>query len=348
MALALDNARAYEEIHGLKEKLEDETRLYRTELQFADHDGRMVGNSAALGGVLEQVRKVAPTGTTVLIIGETGVGKELVARAIHKLGKQADGPFIPVDTASLDPGVVASELFGHEKGAFTGAARTRRGRFELADKGTLFLDDVDNLPLDVQAKLLRALQEKEFQRLGGNRLISSEFRLIAATNQDLEQLVQEGRFRSDLYFRLKVFPIVVPPLRKRREDIAVLANFFLKKLSSKMSRNIRGITKNDMQRLMNYPWPGNVRELKHVIERAVILSEGEMLLLPDLRGRAEVQAKNGEFLFLAEMERKHILAALARCGGKVAGKGGAAEILGLKPTTLYSKLNKLNINKKYL
>jgi transcriptional regulator with GAF, ATPase, and Fis domain/tetratricopeptide (TPR) repeat protein len=348
VALALDNARAYEEIHGLKEKLEDETRLYRTELQFADHVGKMVGNSLALGRVLKQVQKVAPTETTVLINGETGVGKELVARAVHKLSKHADGPFIPVDTASLDPGVVASELFGHEKGAFTGAAKTRRGRFELEDRGTLFLDDVDNLPLDVQAKLLRALQEREFQRLGGNRLIRSEFRLIAATNQDLEKLVQEGKFRSDLYFRLKVFPIVVPPLKERTDDIPILANFFLEKLSSKMGKKLKGISKSDMQRLIKYPWPGNVRELKHVIERAVILSEGEMLLLPDLKGKPETKAVTGEFLTLAAMERKHILTALASSDGKVAGKGGAAELLGLKPTTLYSKLKKLNINKKYL
>ncbi len=346
VAVALDNARAYEEINALKERLEDETRLYRTELQCSANVGQMVGRSPAMARVMDQIRKVAPSDTTVLICGETGVGKELVARAIHSLGQRREGPFIPVDTASLDPGVVASELFGHEKGAFTGAASTRRGRFELADRGTLFLDDVDNLPLEVQAKLLRALQEREFQRVGGNKLIRSDFRLIAATNQDLEALVERGGFRSDLYYRLNVFPVVVPPLRQRRDDIPLLAAYFMEKFSLKMGKNVSAITKRDLQRLKDYPWPGNVRELKHVIERGVILSEGETLSVADLDAGRGLGRQAAEFSSLLEMERGHILAALARCEWRVSGKGGAAELLGLKPTTLYSKLKKLGISKQ--
>ncbi len=345
VAVALDNARAYEEVNALKERLEDETRLYRTELQCSANAGQMVGRSPAMARVVDQIRKVAPSDITVLVCGETGVGKELVARAIHGLSPRREEPFIPVDTASLDPGVVASELFGHEKGAFTGATQRRRGRFELADRGTLFLDDVDNLSPEVQAKLLRALQEREFQRVGGNQTIRSDFRLIAATNQDLATLVARGSFRSDLFFRLNVFPILVPPLRQRGDDIPLLAGYFMEKFAAKAGKELKGIAQKDLQRLRDYPWPGNVRELKHVVERGVILSEGETLLVPDLADGRSREWPEAEFASLVEMERKHIVAALGRCGWRVSGKGGAAERLGLKPTTLYSKMKKLGIGR---
>ncbi len=345
VAVALDNARAYEEISLLKDRLEDETRLYRMELECSSHAGRIVGESRPIKNVLAQLDKVAPSDTTVLITGETGVGKDLVARAIHSLSPRRAGPFIPVNTASLDPGVVASELFGHEKGSFTGALRARRGRFELADRGTLFLDDVDNLSLEIQAKILRALQEKEFERVGGDRTIKSDFRLIAATNRDLEELVNQGKFRSDLYFRLNVFPIHLAPLRERRDDIPLLAVHFLKQYTTETGKRIQGIGRADMQRLMDYAWPGNVRELKHIIERAVILSEGGVLRIPQLAAHPAIETGGAGFLSLKEMEREHIIAALGMCGWRVSGKGGAAELLGLKPTTLYSKIRKLGIRK---
>ena len=346
VAMALDNARAYEDINVLKDRLEDETKLYRKELQCSARVGQMVGRSSAMARVSDQIHRVAASETTVLILGETGVGKDMVARAIHGLSKHREGPFIPVDTALLDPGVVASELFGHERGAFTGAVSMRRGRFELADRGTLFLDDIDNLPPEVQARLLRVLQEKAFNRLGGDKLIRSNFRLIAATNQDLEALVAKGKFRADLFFRLNTFPIVVPPLRQRCDDIPLLASYFLEKFTSKMGKDISGIAKRDLQRLCDYTWPGNVRELKHVIERSVILSEGGLLRVGDLADESRNDKVAEEFLSLLEMERSHILAAMSRCQWKVSGKGGAAELLGLKPTTLYSKLKKLGINRR--
>lgn len=346
VAMALDNARAYEDINAFKDRLEDETKLYRKELQCSAKVGQMVGRSSAMGRVSDQIHRVAASETTVLILGETGVGKDMAARAIHGLSKHCEGPFIPVDTALLDPGVVASELFGHERGAFTGAVSTRRGRFELADRGTLFLDDIDNLAPEVQARLLRVLQEKAFHRLGGDKLIRSNFRLIAATNQDLEALVAKGLFRADLFFRLNTFPIMVPPLRQRRDDIPLLASYFLEKFASKMGKDISGIAKRDLQRLCDYNWPGNVRELKHVIERSVILSEGGLLRVGDLTGESHHDKAPEKFLSLLEMERSHILAAMSRCQWKVSGKGGAAELLGLKPTTLYSKLKKLGVNRQ--
>lgn len=345
VAVALDNARAYEEISLLKDRLEDETRIYRMELECSPDSGQIVGRSRPITNVLAQINRVAPSEPTVLITGETGVGKDLVARAIHAQSTRRAGPFIPVNTASLDPGVVASELFGHEKGAFTGAVKTRRGRFELADKGTLFLDDVDNLSLDIQAKILRTIQDKEFERVGGDRIMKSDFRLIAATNRNLEKLVEEGGFRSDLYFRLTAFPIHVPPLRERKDDIPLLVAHFLDKYTTETGKDIDGISKPDMQNLTDYNWPGNVRELKHIIERAVILSDGQLLDVPDLTGQQTMTTTAGRFLPLKEMEKAHIIEALRMCNGRVSGKGAAAELLEIKPSTLYSKIRKLGINK---
>lgn len=346
LAVSLDNAKAYEEIARLKDRLEDETRIYRMEMEALPGDREIIGKSKGITTVLRQINQVAGTDASVLISGETGVGKELVARAIHRLGNRREGPFIPVNTAALDPGVVASELFGHEKGAFTGAIRLRHGRFELADRGTLFLDDIDTLSLEIQAKILRALQEKEFERVGGGKTIRSDFRLLAATNQNLELLVKKGLFRSDLYYRLKVFPIIIPSLRERREDIVLLATHFLNHYNARHGKHISVISKSDMEQLTMYAWPGNVRELKHIIERAVILSEGRKLSLPALEHGEAPPCDAETIVPLEEMERMYILKVLQLCNWKVSGTNGAAEKLAIKPTTLYARIRKLGIRKK--
>ena len=345
LAIALDNARAYEEIARLKDRLEDETQFYRMEMASFPHRRQILGNSPPIRRVLEQIDRVSPTDTTVLVTGETGVGKELVARAIYRLSRRNGDPFIPVNTASLEQGVIASELFGHEKGAFTGALRKRRGRFELADRGTLFLDDVDTLSLGIQTRILRALQEKEFERVGGDRTIHSDFRLIAATNQDLASLVKNGKFRKDLFYRLKVFPIHVPSLRERKEDIPILVSHFLNLNNTRLGKSIKGVSRGDLTRLKAYSWPGNVRELQHIVERAAILSDGEFLRIPELNPHSGRENHAANFQSLKEMERNYILEALGRCQWRVSGNGGAAELLDLKPTTLYAKIRKLKISK---
>ncbi len=345
LAIALDNARAYEEIARLKDRLEDETQFYRAEMGPSLHGRQIIGDSGAVRGILRQLDRVSPTDSTVLITGETGVGKELVARAIHRLSRRNAGPFIPVNTSSLEKGVIASELFGHEKGAFTGAFKRRRGRFELADHGTLFLDDVDTLSLEIQTRILRALQEKQFERVGGDQTIHSDFRLIAATNQNLALLVKGGSFRADLYYRLEVFPIHIPPLRDRKEDIPALVSHFLSVNNSRLGKTIKGVSKADLARLKAYSWPGNIRELEHIVERAAILSDGEFLKIPELSPDAHEGDPFEETRSLKEMERRYILKALGQCGWRVSGKGGAAEMLDLKPTTLYAKMRKLEIRK---
>ncbi len=345
VAVALDNAQAYDEIARLKERLEDETRFYRMELEAVPRSRRIVGNSPGIRQVLAQIKKVGATDSSVLIFGETGVGKELVARAIYRIGSRREGPFIPVNSASLDPGLIASELFGHEKGAFTGASRLRRGRFELADGGTLFLDDIDTLSLEIQTKILRTLQEKEFERVGGDRTIHSDFRLLAATNQNLEALVASRKFRADLYYRLKVFPILIPPLRDRKEDIPLLAVHFLDHFNAQFGKSIRGLRNHQIEALQRYPWPGNVRELKHIMERAAILSDGRNFPVPDLFPGEGTGESEGRTLTLRQVERNYILSVLKRCEWKVSGKGGAAEILDMKPTTLYARIRKLGLQK---
>lgn len=346
VAVALENAEAYKEIARLKERLEDETRFYREEFDCLPNNSDIIGKSKAIQDVLMQIKKVSPTDSSVLILGETGVGKELVAKALHRLSNRRDGPFIPVNCAALDPGLIASELFGHEKGAFTGASRLRRGRFELADGGTLFLDDIDTLPLEIQAKILRALQEKEFERVGADKTITSNFRLLTATNQNLEKRIEKGLFRRDLYFRLKVFPIHIPPLRDRKEDIPLLALFFLDQMNNKFGKKIKGLKKHQINKLIDYEWVGNIRELKHIMERAVILTEGENLELPDLMPARQNETREDNIMTMKDMEREHVLKALKHCGGRVSGKGGAAEKLDIKPTTLYARIRKLEIKKK--
>ena len=346
VAVAMDNVRAYEEIARLRERLEEETRIYRMELESTSQVGEIIGESQALRALRGQIEKVAPTDSSVLITGETGVGKGLVARAIHRLSARSNGPFIPVNISSLSPGLVASEFFGHERGAFTGAIQRRLGRFELADGGTVFLDDVDSLPSDIQARLLRCLQDKEFERVGGSKTIKSDFRVVSATNQDLKHMVDTGKFRSDLYYRLNVFPIHIPPLRERKEDIPMLALHFADVFSTKMGKETPQIPESQMKRLLEYSWPGNVRELRHIIERAVILAQDNILRFPHLKEQASFpEGASSGFVPLQEMERDYIIKVLRACGWKVSGKGGAAEVLSLKPTTLYSKMRRLGIKR---
>ena len=345
VAVALDNVRAYEEIAELKDQLEAEALFYRSAPSNAHQIKAIVGASKAIEEVVARINEVSPFDTTVLILGETGVGKELVANAIHQMSSRAAGPFIPVSIASLSENLIPSELFGHEKGAFTNALRTHRGRFELANNGTLFLDEVNALPLDIQSKLLRVLEERSLERVGGMSRIDLNFRLIAASNKPLDSAVGKGAFRSDLYYRLNVYPIVVPPLRERKEDIPLLVSHFVRQYNKKFGTSCERVNKRSLRALADYHWPGNVRELKHAVERAVISSRDNELTFPIYKAADPVQ-EEGDFLTFKEMERLYIMKALARCEGKVSGENGAAMLLGLNPQTLYSKIKRLGIRKK--
>jgi formate hydrogenlyase transcriptional activator len=346
MAAAVANALAYEEIGRLKALLEEENLFLRGELDARDFAEDIVGASAALRAVLAQVEKVARTESTVLIQGETGTGKELVAAAIHRRSARGRRSMIGVNCAALPPGLVASELFGHEKGAFTGALQRRIGRFELARGSTLFLDEVGDLPADVQAALLRVLQEGTFERVGGNETLKTDARLIAATNRDLAREVAEGRFRSDLYYRLAVFPIAMPPLRDRADDIPILVEYFAARHGAALGKKFRRVDRRTMDALVRYDWPGNVRELENVIERAAILSEGDRLVL-DLSSLATGAAATVErrVTSLKGQERRAIEEALRQTRGRVSGPRGAAALLELPSTTLESKIQKLRIDK---
>jgi DNA-binding NtrC family response regulator len=306
----------------------------------------IVGKSAALRKVLEQVAIVARTDSTVLLHGETGTGKELVARAVHSLSPRKDRNLVRLNCAAIPSGLVESELFGHERGAFTGALIQKRGRFELADHGTLFLDEIGDIGLDLQPKLLRALQEHEFERLGSTRTVRVDVRLIAATHRDLGAMIREGKFREDLFYRLNVFPIEVPPLRERREDIPLLINHFVARFSRVMERRIETIPARAMDALTNAPWPGNIRELENFIERCVILTRGDQLFVPveELAAPAVAPRPMSASTF-HEAERRAIIDALRACSGRLAGRGGAAERLGLKRTTLQRKMSRLNISR---
>ena len=347
IALGLANIEMYREVQEQKDRLEEEAGFYKREMGIADDSqGRIIGKSEGIERVLEQIRQVAPTTSSVLIQGETGVGKELVAKAIHNLSRRKDGPFIPVNLSSLPQELVASELFGHEKGAFTGAHNRQKGRFELAHGGTIFLDEIGDLPMAIQVKLLRVLQEGSFERLGSARPIGSDFRVIAATNKNLALEVEKGNFRQDLYYRLNVFPIHVPALRDRKEDILLLAQSFIEKTSRKLGKKIQTIPDEEMRKLLNYHWPGNVRELEHFIERAVILSDGYRLNLPDFGGTVGGNAQEkAPIVTMEEMEREHILRVLGAVGWRVRGQQGAAHLLGLKPTTLYFRMRKFGIER---
>jgi formate hydrogenlyase transcriptional activator len=363
VAIALENALAYKKIAELKEKLTQE-KLYledeiRTELNFEE----IVGKSAVLRRILQQVATVAPTDSTVLIYGETGTGKELVARAIHNLSTRQSNSFVKLNCAAIPTGLLESELFGHEKGAFTGAISQRIGRFELADRGTVFLDEVGEIPLELQPKLLRVLQEREFERLGSSRTLTTNARLIAATNRDLASMVEEQKFRSDLFYRLNVFPVRVPSLRERPEDIPLLVRHFTEQVARRMNKKIETISSETLKQMRQYHWPGNIRELQNVIERAVILSAGPVLHVPlsEIQSRPALSAVHGNGNLeknlessagrhiqnvLEETERKHILSVLSQTNWVVAGPHGAATRLGMKRSTLQLRMRKLGLSRE--
>jgi len=333
-----------------EEKLQQENVALREEIDKSSMFEEIVGSSAALRAVLSRVTKVAPSDSTVLITGETGTGKELIARAIHKRSRRSSNAFVSVNCASIPRDLIASELFGHEKGAFTGATQRRLGRFELADKGTIFLDEVGDLPAETQVMLLRVLQEREFQRVGGDRPIPTNVRVIAATNRNLQTAIESGTFRSDLFYRLNVFPIETPPLRKRKEDIPLLVAYFLDRYSRKSGKTIRQIDKKSLDLLQSYPWPGNIRELQNVIERSVIVCESETFSVDEswLSSQSSDEALGstlGLSQMLANEEKQVIEAALRECGGRVSGSSGAAAKLGIARSTLESKIRSLRINK---
>jgi formate hydrogenlyase transcriptional activator len=346
ISLALDNALAYGRLNASAARLEEE-RLYLESEIISEHNFEdIVGKSPALRRVLEQVAIVAPTGSTVLLHGETGTGKELIARAIHNRSPRRERTFVRLNCAAIPSGLVESELFGHEKGAFTGALMQKRGRFELADRGTLFLDEIGDISLDLQPKLLRALQEREFERLGSTKTAHVDVRLIAATHRDLESMIRNNQFREDLFYRLNVFPIEIPPLRERREDIPLLVHYFVLRASRQMQKRIRSVPKQVMEALVNADWPGNIRELENFIERCVILTQGDELVVPrtELKRTATRSVLSGTATF-EQAERQAIIDALKAASGKISGQGGAAERLGLKRTTLQNKMRKLNISR---
>ncbi|MBM3422925.1 MAG: sigma 54-interacting transcriptional regulator [Chlorobi bacterium] len=357
LSLALQNYLAYEEIDDLRRRLEGERTWLIEEIKGSHDFEEIIGRSAPLAGVLRRVSQVAPTDATVLIQGETGTGKELFARAIHNLSPRREKMMVKVNCAALPAALIESELFGHEKGSFTGATERRIGKFELAAGGTIFLDEIGELPIELQAKLLRVLQERELERIGGSRVIPVDVRVIAATNRDLEREVAEGRFREDLYFRLNVFPLAIPPLRERGEDIPLLAAHFASKFAREFGRPQLPFRENDLLRLQGRAWKGNIRELAHLVEQAVIVSDGPSLDITSLLSpegtagcdRCGVKRKtmhdfSEEMLML---ERELILDALDRSGGRVSGQGGAAELLEMHPKTLYSRIDKLGMRKRY-
>jgi PAS domain S-box-containing protein len=344
-----DLQEAVEEIKKLKDQLYEENIALKEEIDKASMFEEIVGESAALQNVLARVAKVAPTDSTVLVTGETGTGKELIARAIHKRSKRAARPFVSVNCAAVPPSLIASELFGHEKGAFTGAIQRRLGRFELAEGGTLFLDEVGELLPETQIALLRVLQEREFERVGGAKPIRTNVRVIAATNRDLQGSIDAGTFRSDLYYRLNVFPIEMPPLRQRREDIPLMVEYFIDRYATKAGKKIRGINRTTLERLQSYDWPGNVRELQNVIERSIIVCETENFTVDESwlsRGTVEtVQVSQPLLRMPPAQEKQTIEAALADAQGRVSGPTGAAAKLGIPASTLDSKIRALKINK---
>jgi formate hydrogenlyase transcriptional activator len=347
VAVAVENALAFDQIAELKEKLEKEKGYLEEEIR-ADHNFEaIVGESAALRRVLREVETVAPTDATVLIRGETGTGKELIARALHHLSPRQGRTFVKLNCAAIPTGLLESELFGHERGAFTGAISRRVGRFELAHQGTLFLDEVGDLPPELQPKLLRILQEQEFERLGGTTPIRVNVRLLAATHRDLERMVADGRFRGDLFYRLSVFPLLLPPLRERPEDVPRLVRHFTQRFARRMGRRIDTIPSEAMAALAQYPWPGNIRELENLIERAVILSPGPVLRIPlgEVRPAAARPPAPAVPMTLAEAEREHVLDALRAANWVVGGPKGAAARLGLTRSTFYRMMKKLGISR---
>jgi len=360
VAIAVENAVAFKEIDALKEKLSEEKLYLEEEIRNAFNFEEIVGESAAIRRVLAQVELVAPAGTTVLLQGETGTGKEVIARAVHNLSPRRERTFVKINCAAIPSGLLEAELFGHERGAFTGALNQKIGRFELADRGTLFLDEIGDISLELQPKLLRVLQEQEFERLGSNRTQRVDVRVVAATNRDLPKLVAERAFRSDLYYRLNVFPIHIPALRERKEDVPLLVRYFVQKFSRALNKTVEYVPADVMEALTNYAWPGNIRELENLIERAVLLSPGKELRVPlaELKSTSAVPdpatpfsafsistVSSAPVSTLEEAERQHILRALRQTEWRIAGPKGAANILGMKRTTLQARMRKLGIRR---
>ena len=351
--MAIKSAHLFTQLEEYRDRLQVENAYLQQEIRSERGFEEIVGQSPALRSVLRKVKQVAEVETSVLLTGETGTGKELIARAIHSLSPRKDCPLIKINCGAIPHGVVESELFGHEKGAFTGALQRRIGRFELADKGTLFMDEVGELPLETQVKLLRVLQEQEFERVGSTKPMKVDVRLVAATNRDLDREVAEGRFRADLFYRLNVFPIRIPPLRERREDIPRLVEYFLAQFQRKFGKPLRSLTSESMERLRRYQFPGNIRELQNVLERACVVATGPVVSLGEtLRTSGAAIPVDGHasplppLVPLADSERAHIRRALAAAGGRVHGANGAAEILGINPSTLRSRMQKLGISAK--
>jgi formate hydrogenlyase transcriptional activator len=360
VAIAVENALAFKEIDALKDKLAEEKLYLEEEIRSAFNFEEIVGESPVIRRVLAQVELVAPAGTTVLIQGETGTGKEVIARAVHNLSPRRERTFVKINCAAIPSGLLEAELFGHERGAFTGALSQKIGRFELADRGTLFLDEVGDIPVELQPKLLRVLQEQEFERLGSNRTQRVDVRVVAATNRDLPKLVAERAFRSDLYYRLNVFPVFMPALRERREDVPLLVRYFVQKFSRRLNKTVEYVPADAMDALANYAWPGNIRELENLIERAVLLSPGKELRVPlaELRSATAIAdgpvsftslpasiSQTSPFATLEEAERQHILRALRQTEWRIAGPKGAAALLGMKRTTLQARMRKLGIRR---
>lgn len=327
-------------------RLQAQNQYLREEIKLAHNFEEIISTSKNFGKVLQQIEQVAATDATVLVLGESGTGKELIARAIHNISNRSRRPLVKVNCATLPANLIESELFGHERGAFTGAMERKIGRFELADGGTIFLDEIGELPVELQAKLLRVLQEGEFERLGNPKTMKVNVRVIAATNRNLEQAIQKKEFREDLYYRLNVFPIICPPLRERKEDIPLLVKHFCQKHEGKIGKKINNVSPAVMKVLMEYNWPGNIRELENIIERALILSKGDTLEYGDwlpMPKEDDIKTSSDKLLPLEEMERQHIIAALEKTNWKVSGEKGAAKILGLNPTTLEARMKKMGI-----
>jgi formate hydrogenlyase transcriptional activator len=344
VAFAVANSLAFRKIAELKDKVAAQNVYLQEEIRTEHDFEEIIGDSQVLRSVLQHVETVAPTDSTVLVVGETGTGKELIARAIHELSARGSGTFVKINCAAIPTGLLESELFGHERGAFTGAIAQRVGRFELANGGTLFLDEVGDIPLELQPKLLRVLQEQEFERLGSSRTIKVDVRLVAATNRDLEEMVQQGTFRRDLYYRLNVFPLALPPLRERSEDIPHLVRYYVQKLARRLNKRIDTIPADAMTALTRYAWPGNVRELENVIERSVILTPGNVLQVPIAEFQKLAPPARAEGTLQAT-EREAILRALQDAEWLIGGPDGAAARLGLKRTTLQSRMRKLGIER---
>jgi formate hydrogenlyase transcriptional activator len=346
IAIAVDNLRAHEETEALKARFEAEAVYLQEEIKTEHNFEEIIGQSPSVRQLLRKLEQVAPTDATVLIHGETGTGKELLARAVHDRSRRKSRPLVKVNCGSIPSGLVESELFGHEKGAFTGATQRRIGRFELAHGGTIFLDEVTELPIDTQVKLLRVLQEGEFERVGSSQTIKVDVRVIAATNRDLQEVVRSGSFRADLFYRLNVFPLAVPALRERLEDIPLLVNFFISRFGKSLGKEIRGVSQKSMASLCRYRWPGNIRELQNVIERAAVLAKGPIVQIDDTLLSLDEEADEDPIIdTLENVERQHIMRALGETQWVIHGKKGAAELLGINPSTLRSRMDKLGIRK---